>query len=90
MTPKQLLQYSLSMLLCASITQRIQAQKASDSKPNVVVMLADNMGFGDLGCYASGGELRGMPTPRIDKLAGEGMRLTQFLWSQVAPLHVQA
>ena len=51
---------------------------AQETKPNVVVMLADNMGYGDLGAYGSGGELRGMPTPRIDKLASEGLRLSQF------------
>jgi hypothetical protein len=31
--------------------------------PNVVIMLADNMGYGELGAYGSGGEMRGMPTP---------------------------
>lgn len=49
----------------------------AQSKPNVVVMLADNVGYGDLGAYGAG-EVRGMPTPRIDQLAGEGLRLTQF------------
>src|SRR3954452_22989381 len=48
------------------------------SKPNVVVILADNVGYGDLGSYG-GGELRGAPTPRLDALAQEGLRLTQFL-----------
>lgn len=48
------------------------------AKPNVVFILADNVGYGDLGCYG-GGELRGAPTPRIDQLAAEGLRLTQFL-----------
>ena len=38
----------------------------------------DNVGYGDLGAYG-GGELRGAPTPRIDQLAREGLRLTQFL-----------
>src|SRR5262245_65082221 len=47
-------------------------------KPNVVVILADNVGYGDLGPYG-GGELRGAPTPRIDQLAREGLRLTQYL-----------
>jgi arylsulfatase len=47
-------------------------------KPNVVFILADNVGYGDLGSYG-GGELRGAPTPRLDQLAREGMRLTQFL-----------
>ncbi len=49
-----------------------------DTKPNIVVMMADNLGYGDLGCYG-GGEVRGMPTPRIDRLAQEGLQLTQFL-----------
>lgn len=54
------------------------AAGATADRPNVVVMLADNMGFGDLGAYGSGGEIRGMPTPRIDALASEGLMLTQF------------
>ena len=40
--------------------------------------MADNVGYGDLGPYG-GGELRGAPTPRIDQLAREGLRLTQYL-----------
>ena len=48
------------------------------NKPNVVFILADNLGYGDLGSYG-GGELRGAPTPRLDALAQEGLRLTQFL-----------
>jgi arylsulfatase A-like enzyme len=52
--------------------------RAADTKPNVVFILADNVGYGDLGPYG-GGELRGAPTPRIDQLAREGLRLTQFL-----------
>ena len=51
---------------------------AADTKPNVVFILADNVGYGDLGPYG-GGELRGAPTPRIDQLASEGLRLTQYL-----------
>lgn len=49
-----------------------------DMRPNVVFMLADNMGYGDLGVYG-GGETRGFRTPRIDALAAEGLRFTQFL-----------
>ena len=51
---------------------------AQQDKPNVVFILFDNVGYGDLGPYG-GGELRGAPTPRIDQLAREGLRLTQFL-----------
>ncbi|MBE2283600.1 MAG: arylsulfatase [Prosthecobacter sp.] len=46
---------------------------AADSRPNIVIILADDMGFSDLGCY--GGEIQ---TPNLDKLAAEGMRFTQF------------
>jgi arylsulfatase A-like enzyme len=42
-------------------------------RPNIVIILADDMGFSDAGCY--GGEIR---TPNIDKLASEGLRFTQF------------
>ena len=51
----------------------------SAARPNIVLMLADNLGYGDVGFLGSGGELRGMPTPRIDRLASEGLRFTQFL-----------
>ena len=51
---------------------------AADKKPNVVFILADNVGYGDLGPYG-GGETRGYPTPRVDQLAREGLRLGQFL-----------
>ena len=46
-------------------------------KPNIVLILMDNLGYGELGCYG-GGILRGAPTPRIDKLASEGTRLLNF------------
>jgi arylsulfatase len=55
-----------------------QAYAQSSNKPNVVLMLADNVGYGDIGAF-QGGEIRGMPTPRIDQLANEGLTLTQFL-----------
>jgi len=51
---------------------------AAEKKPNVVFILADNVGYGDRGSYG-GGELRGAPTPRLDQLAQQGLRLTQFL-----------
>ena len=46
-------------------------------KPNIALILADNLGWGELGCYG-GGTLRGAPTPRSDRLAEEGLRLTNF------------
>lgn len=43
------------------------------SPPNIVVILVDDMGFSDLGCYGSE-----IPTPNLDGLAANGLRFTQF------------
>ena len=47
------------------------------TKPNIVLVLMDNLGWGELGSYG-GGILRGAATPRIDALAEEGLRLLNF------------
>jgi arylsulfatase A-like enzyme len=47
------------------------------SMPNIVLILADNLGWGELGCYG-GGILRGAPTPCLDRLAETGLRLLNF------------
>ncbi|MGE5193291.1 MAG: sulfatase-like hydrolase/transferase, partial [Deltaproteobacteria bacterium] len=44
------------------------------ARPNVVVIMTDDMGYGDLGCYGS----RGIKTPHLDRLAAQGVRLTNF------------
>jgi arylsulfatase len=49
----------------------------SEERPNIVVFLWDNLAWGEVGCYG-GGILRGAPTPRIDQLAAEGLRLLNF------------
>src|SRR6185436_14963186 len=53
------------------------AQAQVTQKPNILFMLVDNLGYGELGAYG-GGATRGAPTPRIDKLASEGLRLTKW------------
>jgi arylsulfatase len=57
-------------------TGTAQAQEKAE-KPNIIVLMADNLGWGELGCYG-GGILRGAETPRIDKLASEGIRFLNF------------
>ena len=47
---------------------------AADKKPNIVFILTDNLGYGEVGCYG-GGLTRGAATPRIDSLAKQGLRL---------------
>ncbi len=58
-------------LLVTGVTSTQAAAKAP--RPNIVVILVDDMGFSDIGCY--GGEIE---TPNIDRLAARGMRFTQF------------
>jgi arylsulfatase len=52
-------------------------QARAAEKPNILFILVDNLGYGELGVYG-GGATRGAPTPRIDKLAAEGLRLTNM------------
>lgn len=60
-------------------------QLATGKKPNIVFMMADNLGYGEPGCYG-GGILRGAATPRIDKLASQGTRLLNYsVESQCTP-----
>jgi arylsulfatase len=49
----------------------------SGDKPNIVLVLMDNFGWGEVGVYG-GGVMRGAPTPNIDSLATDGFRLTNF------------
>ena len=53
------------------------SSRATERQPNIVLVLADNLGWGELGCYG-GGALRGAPTPRIDALAEQGIRCLNF------------
>ncbi len=49
----------------------------AQDKPNIILIVSDDTGYGDLGPYG-GGEGRGMPTPNIDRLADEGMTFFSF------------
>ncbi|NJI60434.1 arylsulfatase [Microbacterium oxydans] len=46
-------------------------------KPNIILFMSDDVGWGDLGCYG-GGENRGAPTPNLDRLAAEGLQFMSF------------
>lgn len=74
---------SLYWLVLGGVTSGTLASDAA--KPNIVFILMDNLGYGEVGCYG-GGVLRGAPTPRIDQLAAEGTRLTNYnVESQCTP-----
>ncbi|MFN5931548.1 MAG: sulfatase-like hydrolase/transferase, partial [Sphingobacteriales bacterium] len=52
--------------------------QSSSKLPNIVLILMDDMGFGDLSCYGAAD----INTPNLDKLASEGIRFTNFVTSQ--------
>src|SRR6516225_2766942 len=69
---------ALAAVLLSAVAAAAQPLPAgSGNKPNIVFMLMDNLGYGEPGVYG-GGITRGAPTPRIDQLAAEGLRLTNF------------
>lgn len=59
-------------LLPACVTPSPRTTK-KEKKPNIIFILADDLGYGDLGCYGQ----KGIKTPNIDRMAAEGMRFTQ-------------
>lgn len=61
---------AISLFCMASLNGSADAQ---DARPNVVIIMADDLGFSDIGCY--GGEI---DTPHLDRLAANGLRFTDF------------
>lgn len=62
----------IGLLLVNSCTQNTTNQEVVQ-RPNIIILLADDLGYGDLGCY--GGEAN---TPHLDQLAQSGIRFTDF------------
>jgi arylsulfatase A-like enzyme len=67
--------FVLSLLFSLITSAYVHA--AAKQKPNVLIIMVDNLGWGELGVYG-GGVLRGTATPRLDALAKEGTRLLNF------------
>src|SRR5713101_5060871 len=63
----------LAILLLLAPVPDLRAAEPAAARPNVVFILADDLGYSDLGCY--GGEIA---TPNLDSLAKNGLRFTQF------------
>jgi len=59
------------ILLAFSLS--LHAQKALKKKPNIIVILADDMGYSDIGCFGSETQ-----TPNLDEMARKGLKMTQF------------
>lgn len=70
--------FFLSAFICAASTVGTLAANPPPEKPNIIIILADDLGYGDLGCY-------GHPTirtPNLDRMAAEGLRFTDFYAGQ--------
>ena len=71
-TPSKKIRFlSIACLLLGASTG--VARGAGDRRPNVVILLCDDMGYSDIGCYGSE-----IATPNLDRLAAGGLRFTRF------------
>jgi len=66
---------TLTLFVMVATTGALAAN--GKTRPNIILMLSDNVGYGELGSYG-GGVIRGAPTPNLDRLAAEGTRFANF------------
>ncbi|MEO6724981.1 MAG: sulfatase-like hydrolase/transferase, partial [Blastocatellia bacterium] len=64
----------LIVYLAAAILPLLKISNAAQRQPNIVFIYADDLGYGDLGCYGA----TAIKTPNLDRMAAEGLRLTNF------------
>ncbi|WP_242672957.1 arylsulfatase [Niastella yeongjuensis] len=71
---KSFVKIAFSVLSVLFLCQQSDAQQAKTAKPNIIFILADDLGYGDLGCYGQ----KLIQTPHLDAMAKQGTRFTQF------------
>jgi arylsulfatase A-like enzyme len=69
---------SAGLLLAGFLCSTASGAAAADTPPNIVLIFADDLGYGDVGCFGA----KGYATPNIDRLAREGVRFTDFYVAQ--------
>lgn len=67
------LAFAAVAVACGNTGNRLQQSKEEAQKPNIIYILADDLGYGDLSCYGQ----RRFQTPNLDRMARQGMRFTQ-------------
>jgi arylsulfatase A len=72
----------LTLGLVLTVALSVAKAQAATQRPNIVVILADDFGWGSLGCY---GAPKTLKTPNIDRLAREGRRFTHAEYGYVRP-----
>lgn len=65
---------NIGLLVISLVVLNKVTLNAQSKQPNIIIIFADDLGYGDLGCYGNPTIL----TPNLDKMAAEGMRFTQF------------
>ena len=82
---------SLSLWLLATMIFLISgfltldaASREQRPKPNVILIVVDDLGIGDLGCYGQ----RHFRTPRLDQMAQEGVRFTRYYSGSLSLIHI--
>src|SRR5512142_284181 len=69
---------AIALLFCLAALFATPPTACGQTKPpNIVIIMTDDVGWGDLGAYG-GGVMRGAPTPNLDRLAAEGMRFVNY------------
>ena len=66
------------LLAAAALFGAANPAQAQEKKPNVLILMTDDTGWNDFGCYSGGGASMGHPTPNIDKIANEGAVFTSW------------
>jgi arylsulfatase A-like enzyme len=69
-----LVPFAAALALGGAVRNASAAEPSAPKKPNILVIVADDLGYADLGCFGS----RDVRTPHLDRLAAEGTRLTDF------------
>ena len=71
--------YGLSVLTAtAALIGAAGPLQAAEKKPNIVMLMTDDTGWNDFGCYSGGGAGLGHPTPNVDRIAKEGATFTNW------------
>jgi len=66
--------FALTVMAASALMAFTIPVSATPEKPNFVIIMADDLGYGDIGCFGS----KTIPTPHIDALAAEGMKFTDY------------
>jgi arylsulfatase A-like enzyme len=71
--------WTVALAVLGSLLVLLPASKGEvqSKEPNIIMIMTDDVGWGDLGCYG-GGPMRGAPTPNLDRMAAEGMRFLNY------------